>query len=997
MTDDPNQYKIGDGVHAWNELPLRGFDGTLVHQVGNSTTSVMSQKAVSDEFAKLRTAGYIYAGIATETTNPGTPVEKVFYVATTAGTYTNFGNKAVNNGITILSWNGTSWTSNELISIKSEVGSNENAVMSQKIVSNLLQGEADSITNNIRNPYTYLGSFKTWTEVQAKLDKLHNTGGESGAGMSDDTKIGEFRVLLDGRNLLVRNWVQNWATGVFTQTVEGSIKWNGETMEQSLQTNTYERTYNGGVGWSVWESASSSGGNMILDWKTDAATTRKQVTQDERKAGMMISYKNASGEWINEQYVGTSFDDTSWAADANWQQIGASAIELAQELSTEEGSENKAISQKAVSEAFTSLNAKINYIKNPKYVFKTQSVYQQNDLSYLNIDVNNLLVSYSGIHLSARSTGTLLIRRVRMDDANSAYYILEEIQSFEITSLGEQDVIFTNPITLRQKEGFLVSGILLTASYKYQNKFDLIYISGRQQPIWAGDYYPIMVENSDLYKIDNNLNELSNFVGALKEDFLYENAIKIAPVVFNTKADAGYVGGWNGFVSNANKTEKTLFVRGVRIKGKKKSSVLEVRKIKIDDSQEETQYISSETLDRIDISSYEDLVLNDIIFNKYIPLYKNEFLVVKGYDYVWSGISVSGVTLWNNNSPRVGAQIYLEEIYADANYVASCLYNYIEENGSLPRQNKKRYTRLIEDTEYIYKNVYFGGEWQILEDGIGTTFAGNRFFMQLENVSVLNLKGTGSFGYRVDNGEWQYITLNSQSFTQIDLTIPTYKKSIIEFITESGESYGSLYLYYKTFNKVTDIQCNEEGKITPVKPDCPIILFIGDSITSGWNADIHGAEAYPSVVADLLGCVSYVISRYGINSQQMLESIFTNFVDENRKSFYLRNQSPTYVAIALGTNDSEEVFEQYAPLLADECQKKFIGAKMIMIGSWHTDKNNTFTEKYCNENGFCYSRPKNVGDKIPSSSSHPNTKGHYQLGKYIAESMCKHWGRSKFE
>lgn len=213
-----------------------------------------------------------------------------------------------------------------------------------------LRGEPSAVTDNIRNPYTYLGSFKTWTEVQAELDKLQNTGGKDGTGQPDQTKVGEFRVQLDGRNLIVRNWVQNWATGVFTQTVEGSIRWNGETMEQSLQTNTYERTYNGGVGWSVWESASLSGGNMILDWKTDAATTRKQVMQDERKAGMMISYKNVSGEWINEQYVGTSFDDTSWAADANWQKIGASAIELAQELSTEEGSEDKAISQKAVSE-----------------------------------------------------------------------------------------------------------------------------------------------------------------------------------------------------------------------------------------------------------------------------------------------------------------------------------------------------------------------------------------------------------------------------------------------------------------------------------------------------------------------------------------------------------------------------------------------------------------------------------------------------------------------
>ena len=48
VTDDPNQYKIGDGVHAWNELPLRGFDGTLVHELGDSQTAAMSQQGVTD-------------------------------------------------------------------------------------------------------------------------------------------------------------------------------------------------------------------------------------------------------------------------------------------------------------------------------------------------------------------------------------------------------------------------------------------------------------------------------------------------------------------------------------------------------------------------------------------------------------------------------------------------------------------------------------------------------------------------------------------------------------------------------------------------------------------------------------------------------------------------------------------------------------------------------------------------------------------------------------
>ena len=65
----------------------------------------------------------------------------------------------------------------------------------------------------------------------------------------------------------------------------------------------------------------SSGGNKILTWVTDAATTRKQVSANERKAGMQISYKPDNEDWVNEQYIGTSFTDTEWAKDTNWEQI----------------------------------------------------------------------------------------------------------------------------------------------------------------------------------------------------------------------------------------------------------------------------------------------------------------------------------------------------------------------------------------------------------------------------------------------------------------------------------------------------------------------------------------------------------------------------------------------------------------------------------------------------------------------------------------------------
>ena len=64
--------------------------------------------------------------------------------------------------------------------------------------------------------------------------------------------------------------------------------------------------------------SASSGSNMILEWNTDVATTRKQVSEDDRKAGMQISYKNPDKGWVNEQYIGATVTDTEWVKDNNW-------------------------------------------------------------------------------------------------------------------------------------------------------------------------------------------------------------------------------------------------------------------------------------------------------------------------------------------------------------------------------------------------------------------------------------------------------------------------------------------------------------------------------------------------------------------------------------------------------------------------------------------------------------------------------------------------------
>ena len=70
------------------------------------------------------------------------------------------------------------------------------------------------------------------------------------------------------------------------------------------------------------KGGSGGSGNLILQWDTDVATTRKQVLQAGRKSGLQISYKaTGSVDFVNEQYNGTLFTDTEWAKDDNWTTI----------------------------------------------------------------------------------------------------------------------------------------------------------------------------------------------------------------------------------------------------------------------------------------------------------------------------------------------------------------------------------------------------------------------------------------------------------------------------------------------------------------------------------------------------------------------------------------------------------------------------------------------------------------------------------------------------
>ena len=111
---------LGQNNVIVGELPSTGVANTIYRVPGDGEYS--DYMWYGGEWKLLatysaNTQGYQYIGIATPSTNPGTPSNNVFYFAHDAGTYTNFGSLVVSQGVSILKYDGTAWSLEALVGV----------------------------------------------------------------------------------------------------------------------------------------------------------------------------------------------------------------------------------------------------------------------------------------------------------------------------------------------------------------------------------------------------------------------------------------------------------------------------------------------------------------------------------------------------------------------------------------------------------------------------------------------------------------------------------------------------------------------------------------------------------------------------------------------------------------------------------------------------------------------------------------------------------------
>ena len=106
-------YAYKGNTLAWQDNgKFTSIAAGIVQETGSNENVVMSQKAITKVIQALETTinkKVSFAGIATPTTNPGTPDGPVFYIANGKGTYTNFGGIDVTEDEVIILYYDNIW------------------------------------------------------------------------------------------------------------------------------------------------------------------------------------------------------------------------------------------------------------------------------------------------------------------------------------------------------------------------------------------------------------------------------------------------------------------------------------------------------------------------------------------------------------------------------------------------------------------------------------------------------------------------------------------------------------------------------------------------------------------------------------------------------------------------------------------------------------------------------------------------------------------------
>lgn len=224
--------------------------------------------------------GATFAGIATPTTNPGTPDQNVFYIASQDGTYSNFGGVTLNGEVVIFTNKNGNWvktdtgivTKAKLTEVENELQNNSNEIFIKvgtiPIITNTGWYSSDGILHTERGKYT---------NINVKSGDTFNYKGSYGGAC-----VGY--IIYDNNNTILLKKEKD-ELGLVTEDIE--IPKGGVLLKACSFIDTFDITFNGNI--------------------------KELIEKDVSNLALYPSNFNlVKGFYVNSNGILTNFDDASY-------------------------------------------------------------------------------------------------------------------------------------------------------------------------------------------------------------------------------------------------------------------------------------------------------------------------------------------------------------------------------------------------------------------------------------------------------------------------------------------------------------------------------------------------------------------------------------------------------------------------------------------------------------------------------------------------------------
>lgn len=207
---------------------IQSIDAVIKSNNRREITGQILQNVLNQMVGSLG-ANYQLAGFAEPETDPQTPDQTLFYIATEAGNYTNFGNITLDDGLSFLMWKNSEWTA-ETIDIATHSWVEQNYVSKAFLRKMFIPRKADGTEITANDTLSVLDNIEAmvglWTKQYLSALGLDEDGQAGAKTLRQLTDVDiDDETLTNGQALVYNAATEKWENGTIQSGTDMASVW----------------------------------------------------------------------------------------------------------------------------------------------------------------------------------------------------------------------------------------------------------------------------------------------------------------------------------------------------------------------------------------------------------------------------------------------------------------------------------------------------------------------------------------------------------------------------------------------------------------------------------------------------------------------------------------------------------------------------------------------------------------------------------------------------